>query len=280
MTHDQRDLDRADAAAQEGIELCTESEIGGSLDASFRTMLGTTANIRGDYERAKALLEESLTLSRKADDKIRIADALLELGATSLGLGNRERAKEVYEEGLVLSREVGYTYRVPDFLITLGYISILEGDYERGAALNEESAAICRERGYKSGLEWALDNLGWAELLQGVHERAKAFHERSIVICKELSDKLVASKSVEGLACLAGARGAAERAARLFGTAVALREAVDFQPIPEEDALREPYVTAARSLLGEERWEAALAEGRAMTFEEAASYALEEEAGT
>jgi tetratricopeptide (TPR) repeat protein len=130
LNHDQRDLDRADEAAQEGIELCTEVEIGSSFAASFRTMLGTTAKIiRGDYERAKELLEESLTLSRKADDKIRIAEPLLELGATSLGLGNRERAKEFYEDGLVLCREVGYMYRLPDFLNTLGYISILEGDF-------------------------------------------------------------------------------------------------------------------------------------------------------
>jgi hypothetical protein len=50
----------------------------------------------------------------------------------------------------------------------------------------------------------------------------------------------------------------------------------DEQP-PVERALREPYL-AARSRLEEAAWKAAWDEGRAMTFEEAFSYALEGEA--
>ena len=68
-------------------------------------------------------------------------------------------------------------------------------------------------------------------------------------------------------------REEAEQAARLFGAAEALREAVGYQHSPEEDALREPYLAAASSRL-EETWEAALAEGRAMELEEAIQYAL------
>ena len=69
-------------------------------------------------------------------------------------------------------------------------------------------------------------------------------------------------------------RGEAERSARLFGAA----EALGYQQAPAERALREPYLAAARSRLEEAAWEAAWAEGRAMTFEEAVAYALEEEA--
>jgi tetratricopeptide (TPR) repeat protein len=206
-----------------------------------------------------------------------VDDLLLELGATSLGLGNRERAKEFYEDGLVLCREVGYMYRLPDFLNTLGYISILDGDYERGAALNEESAAIIRERGYKAGFQWTLDNLGWAALLQGDHERARTSYFGSLTLCKELGDKLVASESLEGMACISAAEGEAERTARLFGAAEALREAVGYQHLPEEDTWREPYIGAVRSQLDEASWEKAWAEGRAMSFDEAVSYAMVEE---
>jgi DNA-binding CsgD family transcriptional regulator len=96
-------------------------------------------------------------------------------------------------------------------------------------------------------------------------------------VCKELGDKMIASESLEGLACVAETRGEAELAARLFGAAEALREAVGYQHMPEEDALREPYLAAASSRLDEETWEAAFAEGRTMTFEEAVEYALSEE---
>jgi hypothetical protein len=77
------------------------------------------------------------------------------------------------------------------------------------------------------------------------------------------------------MACISAAEGASERAARLFGAAEALREAGGYQHMPEEDAWREPYLAMARSQLNEASWEAAFDEGRAMTMDDAISYALE-----
>ena len=48
-------------------------------------------------------------------------------------------------------------------------------------------------------------------------------------------------------------------------------------PEPGESALQEPYLSAARSQLGEAEWQEVWAEGRVMRFEEAFSYALDEE---
>ena len=46
--------------------------------------------------------------------------------------------------------------------------------------------------------------------------------------------------------------------------------AVGFQHIPEEDAWREPYLTAARSQLDEASW----VEGQTISMEQAIDYAL------
>jgi non-specific serine/threonine protein kinase len=56
-----------------------------------------------------------------------------------------------------------------------------------------------------------------------------------------------------------------------------LREDIGAPLTPAERALLEPYITAARSRLGEEAWEAACTEGRAMPPEEAVEYALSKE---
>jgi tetratricopeptide (TPR) repeat protein len=176
-----------------------------------------------------------------------------------------------------LARELGYASALARFLLSLGYVLLPEGDYERGAALNEEAIAVFREHGYKGTFELALDNLGWAALLQGDYGRARTSYQESLTLCKELGDKWTASESLEGMACIAAAEGEAERAGRLFGAAQALRGAVGHYHMPEEDAWREPYLAAARSRLGEEAWEEALAEGRAMTLERAMAYALGED---
>jgi predicted ATPase/DNA-binding CsgD family transcriptional regulator/Tfp pilus assembly protein PilF len=280
LTYDQWDLDRAEAVAQEAMQLGAEAEIDSSLAASLRIMLASPAWVGGDYERAKELLEESLEISREANDKIKIAEALFQLGGTAWGPGDSARAKEIYEEGIAVCREAGYTNRLPSFLLSLGYVLMLEGDYERGATLNEEAAALCREHGYKSNLDYALDNLGWAALLQGDHDRARTFYEESLMVSNELGDRMVATGSLEGMACISAAQGGAVRAGRLFGAAEALLEAVGavaYQLTPEEESWRQPYRATACSLLGEHSWEEALVQGRAMSMEDAIEYALSAE---
>ena len=281
LTFDQWDHDRSEAIAMEAMELSSEAQIEGSLAASLRIMSAGPAWVRGDNERGRELLEESLAISREAGDEVMIAEALIQLAGTEWGLGNTQRGNEIYQEGIDLCRKAGYTYRLPDFLLSLGYQLLLAGDYERGAALNEEAAVICQERGYKRSLDLALDNLGWAALLQGDHDRARKYYEESLVVCKDLGDRAVASESLDGMACVAGAKGEFERAGRLFGAAQAmretLREAVAFQQTPEEEAWREPYRGTARSRLGGPAWEEALAQGRAMSIERAVEYALSDE---
>ena len=89
-----------------------------------------------------------------------------------------------------------------------------------------------------------------------------------------MDDKPAASESLTALACVAEVRGDPRRAARLFGAAQALREAMGFRQEPGDRTLQEPYLAAARSRLDEAMWEAALAEGSAMSFETAVEYTL------
>jgi DNA-binding CsgD family transcriptional regulator len=89
-----------------------------------------------------------------------------------------------------------------------------------------------------------------------------------------LGDKIIAPESLEGLACIAASEGEVERAAKLFGAAQALCDAVGYHHTPEEAALREPYLATTRSRLGAAALEEAMAQGRAMRLEEAIEHAL------
>jgi len=155
-----------------------------------------------------------------------------------------------------------------------------QGDLARAAELTEEVVALARELGAKGGLSLGLYNLGWIALLQNDLGKAADLYEESLSLAWDTGLNLVVQSALEGYACVAGALGEAHRAAQLWGAAQALQEAkgiprdVDF--LAEADA----RIAAVRSGMGEEAWEDAWAKGRAMTLEEAVSYALtgEEEA--
>ncbi len=157
---------------------------------------------------------------------------------------------------------------------------LLQGDQERATAVNSEATTLVRKQGANVGghsrIPGTLERLGWAALLRGDQEGAKTWHEENLRLSQKLGNKLIATESLEGLACAVGTKGEAQRAAKLFGAAQALREAVGYPQPPGERAVQEPYLVAARSRV-EETWEAALAEGRAMELEEAVEYALSEE---
>jgi DNA-binding NarL/FixJ family response regulator len=144
---------------------------------------------------------------------------------------------------------------------------------------------MLREQNHRILLSDALCNLGWAALLRGDPKQATTLYAESLKLKRELGDKPLLVKltvalpeTLDGLACVAVAKGETERAVRLFGATRMLNEQVsDHNYTREYAALREPYLTATRSQLSEEAWKAAFAEGQAMGFEEAVEYALSEE---
>jgi predicted ATPase/class 3 adenylate cyclase len=270
----QGDLDRASTAAEKGLRLSPPAGTEGSVTIRLLLLLGFIADQRDYYERATELFEESLKLSRETRNGWGIAASLLHLGDVASNQGEAERAVERYEEGIALCREAGYPALLADILVNLGDTLLLQGDHERATALNEEAVALYREQGYTNArLEYPVDNLGWAALRRGDHERARTLYQECLVLCRELGNKLVAAESLEGLACVAAVRGEVEQSARLFGAADALLKAQDISHRPAERALREPYLTAARSRSNKALWEA----GSKMTFEEAIEYALAED---
>jgi predicted ATPase len=280
----QGDLDRAEEASEEGLGLegveLFRTGGGDSTAAELRRQLGIVVGARGELEQETELLEESLTLSREAGSLRGMALSLFILGAGWRARGDLERATQLLEEALTMFRETGDQALIASVLTHLGFTFLFQGDLERATVTSDEAAAMLREQKHLSSLADALSNLGWVALLRGDSERARALYAESIRAQREIGAKVTAPENLLGLACVAAARGEAERSARLFGASEALPEAMGAPLEPGEMALQEPYLAASRSQLDETPWQEAWAEGRAMTLEEAISYALEEEAGT
>jgi len=244
--------------------------------ASCLNILGLEACRLERYDRAAALGEESLALSREVGDRWGVADAHAVMGLVARGQGDYTRAAALLEESLAQARQLGDKWRVAIVLNNLGLVAREQGDYDRAKTLLEETLAQFRLLGDKWGIAFSQSNLGIVAWNQGDHERAELLFRESLLLRRALGDKRGITTSLVGLAAVAAARGQAERSALLFGAAEALREAIR---VPVPPFIRDEYdrrVAALRATMREQAFTEAWAEGRAMSMDRAIAAALGE----
>ena len=241
--------------------------------------MAAIATRRGDYQRAEALLEKSLALSRKPGNERNMVRVLGSSGILASAQGDYARAEACFEEGLAIARETGDKGVIAISLGNLSYVALQRGEPGRARVLAEEGLAIGLAMEDAPIITQNLIALGHAARDQGDQERATSYYQESLTMCRELGQRLDTVEILQGMAELAGALGEDLRAMRLWGAAEALLDATGLQLGPADRELHESHLAAARSQLGEVVWEEMLAEGRAMTTEEAVAYALEEDAG-
>jgi predicted ATPase/transcriptional regulator with XRE-family HTH domain/Tfp pilus assembly protein PilF len=266
----------------------------------------------GDYERATAQAQESLTLARAVSSHWDTAVAMAGLGNIALAQGNFAEAIRWYEDTLALARSVNHPWGIATSLNLLGLVALRQGDLERAAPFLAESLALARQIKDDQGIASALLNLGLVAQRQGDNARAVAlleesldlsaeignkdnvatclsylallaegrgeyrhaalFYEESLLAFTELGRREGVAASLEGLAAVALGEGQPERAARLLGAATALRETIG-APLPP--AARPSYERTRSGItaqLDPATFAAAWAAGRTMSLPEAVSY--------
>ena len=239
--------------------------------------LGIAQAYQGELEQAKALFEESLELFREAGDNWGVAECLNNLALLAALWHERDRETALHEESLKISRELGDKRGITMSLVNLSSAALSRGDHQRAAVLCEEGLALGRELGDKGLIGLVLNNLGLALLESGDSNRAMELLEESLTTQQTLGDKYNLHGVLLSFASASAAGGKPMRAARLVGAAQGIREATGIHLLDiEHHALVERFLGAVRSQLEAEVWEEAWEKGRAMTLEEAVSYALEE----
>jgi hypothetical protein len=111
-------------------------------------------------------------------------------------------------------------------------------------------------------------------LYDGEFDRIGALIEESITVFRAVGNTPGIAFCLDVAAGVAGAQGDAIRAARLWGASEALREELHSPRTAQQHRLFTPYVESARAALGDATCTRALAEGGAMTLEQAVEYAL------
>jgi predicted ATPase/class 3 adenylate cyclase len=236
--------------------------------------LGCMAWTQGDYPLARTRLEESITLFRASGDVWGTASALTYLGDTLNHLNECELGIKLHEESLALARSIGDKGGQAFALYGLASLKWTQYADHASETLFEEALALYRALGDRPGIARTLDRLAVLEWHEHQYDKARKLFEECLLLDRELGNRDGIAHALEGMAGLAVWQKQSERAARLFGAAEALRESIS-APIPpaeQDDYARS--LAPLRAQLPEMTLQAAWAEGRQMTAEQAIVYAL------
>jgi non-specific serine/threonine protein kinase len=239
--------------------------------------LGAVGNIaltQGDFEEAERLFRESHALFLALGEVWGSVLMQSNIAIALVGRGQYAAAQPLLMECLNVARTHDDDHLVAVNLGNLAIAAFELGDADRATSLWEEALALARSAGDGFLLSQVLAYKGRAECRTGKLQSAKASFVESLTIAGDLSDPESAVEALEGFAELAAARGAAKRAATILGAAARLREE-KVHAIQVHDERAHKRVTAAtREALGDDAFDLAWREGRAMRLDVAVRYAL------
>jgi ATP/maltotriose-dependent transcriptional regulator MalT len=239
------------------------SQMGAALVA-----LGERLRIQGDMVQADELLGEALRIGREGDPRISV-QALSSLANVANAQHDRRLARELFQESLALARELGYKTYVAQILNGLGETARIEQDYAQAAAHYRDSLQLAQELGDKANVNVALLNLGHVVLHQHSATQAAAHFAASVALAQELGIKRFLADGLTGLGAVAVVQEQPQQAARLLSAAMALREAMGYQLDAADRFEHHHYLAKVHTQLDPAIFEAAWADGQALSLESA-----------
>jgi predicted ATPase len=250
-------LGRLAAARDELEQGCAQlRSVGSPADlATGLTLLGMVVWQEGDYPRAQALLEESLGLHRRVEDRGMIGLCLFFLALVEQTIGNAAQAEGYFGEALALGRSSDHprliamtsVHSVPSLLAlgqpaqarerlqeglalahatqdrwlefaALGYLGRVlgsQGDYAGARTALQETLALAHETGNLQDQAWAEVGLGDVTLAAGEAALAEAHYRSGLQLAMQAAALPKALDAVAGLAVLRARAGDPEGALEL-----------------------------------------------------------------
>ncbi len=266
LAFEQQDYVAAASCAQAGIDLCRSS--GGTGEAGGHRMLALVSLRAGQHEQALSSAEAAVAAARAAGDDWEEGLAQSTRGAVLARQGKFDDAQAAYEAALEVLRD-NNGWGVAQTLHRLGELARARREHD--AALRHFGAALALYRSIDARPEVVrcLAGIGWVALSQRNLELARSSLTESMQLSLATGRRLAIARGLEALGVLALAEGDPARAIRLEGAGLALREAAGHvSPVPARARI-DALFDAARQRLGPAAAAALLAEGKAMTRDEA-----------
>ncbi len=226
---------------------------------------------QGDFTKAAALVDEVLPDARRLEKPSRTALLLMARGVSLVDTAH-DLARADFAEALALARAAGDRLVLGYALADYGALLCLDGDLDQARALHEEMLTIARSLAdetlrAEAHYVLAIDAIAAGDTASTApHLAAAVRHYQNIGHFEGLA------RCLGALSALAVQRGDPQLAARLIGTAAALRDrfgGFGLKSWPWAAQTEQPTIEQAAALLPGGEYAAQLAIGRRQTIGEA-----------
>ncbi|MGH3331105.1 MAG: tetratricopeptide repeat protein [Nocardioidaceae bacterium] len=241
--------------------------------------LGIMSEQRGELDLATELLAQARDLYRLAGDRAGEARSLNGNGIVADSAGRAAEAEDHLRAAVAIFDDLGDAAGRTDALDNLGLVYLHQGRWAEARDIFRENLPWDRALGNDWGAACTSLNLGVAYLLGGQHAHAGPLIRDAMDGFLEWQDPNGLTETLESAAGLAVAQHQWTAAARLAGAVDAARQTLGLRGSLPDRARVGEWVGLARKRLGQAAFEAARREGAAMTYEQAADYALEKVVG-
>jgi predicted ATPase/DNA-binding CsgD family transcriptional regulator len=256
----------------EVVKYCDESaalfrEIGEPRGLGWALQwLAVVAEEQGHFEKATALFTECIAAAEAAGDDAMAGIMHICLGDVAYDTGDYARAADLRRRAIALCREGGNADGATHALVALARTTLAQGDLDGAASQYETVEASFRQAGEIPGLCGVLHHLGYVRHLRGDDRAASALLREALTLQQQQQSKRLMVQSLERCAWIAADTHQPQRAARLFGAAEAARKRIR-APLLGDKPFYDRHLARARGELDKPTFDAAWAEGRAMTLE-------------
>jgi tetratricopeptide (TPR) repeat protein len=176
----------------------------------------------GDLQKARDLLQQSLQFLGAHRHRAMLAELLLYLSILEHSQGDYQTARRLAEECVSLNRERGRVFGLGYALSNLGMINLSQGEHETAYTYLKEGVVVMRSIEHRRGIATNLTRLGAAALQLGKLDEAQQCLEESLEITNKFKDRWGFGNALNYLGLLAFVREDLERAESLIRESVAL----------------------------------------------------------
>jgi hypothetical protein len=225
---------------------------------------------RGDYVAARAGHAESLALFRSIGDLRMSTSPLISLGRIACFERDFVRARALVDEALSIRRhpEFGNPWQPAVALNSLGEVGRCAGDAVGAAASFEQALSYGRELGDDMIVAWSLHNLGHLAVHSGQLSVAGLRFRESLLLRWAAGPSVNVAASLAGLAGVALRSGAVSEAALVFGAVDGMLELGHGVLPPADEQVYRDDRAATQLRLGDPPFAAALDAGRKLSFDD------------